>query len=220
MRHELRAYDDADALALAGAHFIVEFARSERRDGQNLSIALSGGKSPWAMLADLATMELDWAHTTFYQVDERVAPEGGAQRNLTHLRASLAGVPALIEAIDVTAPDLEGAARRYGAVLPAPLDLIHLGLGPDGHCASLVPGDPVLDVLDRPVAVTGPYQGTRRVTLTYPTINESRQLLWLVSGRDKHDALTRLLDADPSIPAGRVQARRSLVLCDKEALDQ
>lgn len=217
MRHELRIFDDANALAHAGALFIEQFARDERRVGERVTIALSGGKSPWLMLADLAGLEVDWAETVFFQVDERVAPEGSDERNLTHLQASLAGVPAVIEAMDVNAENLEGAAERYAADLPDRLDLVHLGIGPDGHCASLVPGDHVLEVLDRPVAVTGLYQGTHRMTLTYPTIDRARQLLWLISGKDKVDALARLLDGDPSIPAGRVEAQRSLVLCDKEA---
>ncbi|HEY8080533.1 MAG TPA: 6-phosphogluconolactonase, partial [Acidimicrobiales bacterium] len=134
-----------------------------------------------------------------------------------HLEASLAGVPATIEPMEVTAFDLEAAAARYAAALPARLDVVHLGLGPDGHTASLVPGDPVLEVTDRLVALTEPYQGTRRMTLTYPALARADRLLWLVAGADKREALQRLLDGDASIPAGRVEAASSVVFADAAA---
>jgi 6-phosphogluconolactonase/glucosamine-6-phosphate isomerase/deaminase len=113
--------------------------------------------------------------------------------------------------------DLEAAARRYGDSLPARFDLVHLGLGPDGHTASLVPGDPVLEVTDRPVAVTAEYQGHRRMTLTYPALARADQLLWVVTGADKRAPLARLWAGDPSIPAGRVEAAASLIMADTAA---
>jgi 6-phosphogluconolactonase/glucosamine-6-phosphate isomerase/deaminase len=119
--------------------------------------------------------------------------------------------------MDVESEDLESATRRYADALPARFDLIHLGLGPDGHCASLIPNDPVLEVTDRLVAMSGPYQDSMRMTLTYPVLDAADQLLWLVSGEDKRDALARLLDGDTSIPAGRVEASASLVMCDRAA---
>jgi 6-phosphogluconolactonase len=97
------------------------------------------------------------------------------------------------------------------------LDLVHLGLGPDGHTASLVPGDPVLNVNDNDVAVTGIYQGRRRMTLTYPTINRSRQILWVVTGEEKVQALNRLLDGDQSIPAGRIRPEGARIIADRAA---
>ncbi len=117
----------------------------------------------------------------------------------------------------VTEPDLDAAAAAYGAALPDRFDLVHLGLGPDGHTASLVPGDPVLEVTDRLVAVTGVYQGHRRMTLTYPALARADQLLWLITGADKKVPLAQLLAGDRSIPAGRVAAARSLVLADQSA---
>jgi len=166
----------------------------------------------------LGERELDWERIEVFQVDERIAPDGDPDRNLTHLEASLpAAAGGAIRPMPVGADDLEAAASRYAAALPAALDLVHLGLGPDGHTASLVPGDPVLEVSDRPVAVTGEYQGRRRMTLTYPALDAARQILWLVTGADKREALAKLRAGDRSIPAGRVASERAILLADAEA---
>jgi 6-phosphogluconolactonase len=156
---------------------------------------------------------------TIFQVDERVAPDGDLDRTLTEIREALpAAALERLRPMPVEDPDLESAAGRYAEGLPDALDLVHLGLGPDGHTASLVPGDPVLEVGDRYVALTADeYQGRRRMTLTYPALAAARQVLWLVSGEDKRDALGLLLAGDASIPAGRVQARDAVVVCDRAA---
>jgi len=218
MRHDLRAFDDLDALAQGAATYVSEHAHDVETRDAPFSFALSGGKSPWLMVQDLVSANVAWSHTIIYQVDERVAPEGSDLRNLTHLRECLATTAVSIEAMGVNDNDLEIAAVRYAALLPKRFDLVHLGLGPDGHCASLVPNDPVLEVTDRLVALSGPYQETRRMTLTYPALARADQLLWLVSGADKRDALEKLLDGDKSIPAGHVEAERSLVMADRQSL--
>jgi 6-phosphogluconolactonase len=179
------------------------------------------------MLKALASEEVPWNALQIFQVDERVAPEGDADRNLTHLHKSLLEhaplKPAQIHAMPVNATDLEKACVDYARELqsvagnPPALDLIHLGLGPDGHTASLVPGDPVLDVRDRDVALTGVYQNRRRMTLTYPIINRARQILWLVTGADKSGPLLQLRNADPAIPAGHVNQAHAMALADAAA---
>jgi 6-phosphogluconolactonase/glucosamine-6-phosphate isomerase/deaminase len=168
------------------------------------------------MLELLAPGALARDGVTIFQVDERVAPNGDPDRNLTEIREALpAAALERLRPMPVEDPDLESAAARYADGFPDALDLVHLGLGPDGHTASLVPGDPVLEVDDRSVALTaGEYQGRRRMTLTYPALDAGRRVLWLVSGEDKRDALGLLLAGDGSIPAGRVRARDAVVICD------
>lgn len=218
MRHDVRVYESAEELAAAAAVFVAQLSRGHDSMNHPFTFALSGGRSPWQMLAQLSRDEVAWDHTTIYQVDERVVPVDDDLRNLKHIREALRSTPVTVEAMDVDQPDLEEAARQYAEKIPERFALIHLGLGPDGHCASLVPNDPVLQVTDRLVSLSGPYQGTQRMTLTYPALDRADQLLWLVSGEDKVDALARLLDGDTSIPAGRVDASASLVMADRAAL--
>jgi 6-phosphogluconolactonase len=190
-------------------------------------VAVSGGRTPWQMLHTLAREDVPWAGVHVIQVDERIAPAGDPDRNFTQLRESLlehALLPAEnLHAMPVEEADVEMAARRYAGVLeriagrPPVLDLAHLGLGPDGHTASLVPDDPVLNVVDRDVALTGIYLKRRRMTLTYPMLNRSRRVLWVVTGAEKAAMLRRLLAADGSIPAGRVHQERAVVVADRAA---
>lgn len=218
---------DADAVARKAAELIAAEARSAAAERGRFVMAVSGGHTPWQMLRVLANEKLPWESVHVVQVDERVAPAGDPDRNLTHLRESLLEHaplrPEQIHAMPVEAQDLEAAAKRYAITLQEiagsvpVLDLAHLGLGPDGHTASLVPGDPVLNVTDADVALTGVYQGRRRMTLTYPLLNRSRRILWLVTGSEKVDPLARLGDRDPSIPAGRIQQDQAMVLADRAA---
>ena len=219
----------ADEAAVAGraAGFVAGAARLAVAERGQFVFAVSGGRTPWVMLRALAAEEVPWDKVVVAQVDERAAPDGDPDRNLTHLRESLLGRvplrPEQVLAMPVTDPDLAGAAGRYARALegaagtPPVLDLVHLGLGPDGHTASLVPGDPVLDVTDADVAVTGPYQGRRRMTLTYPVLDRAREILWVVTGAEKAATFARLRAGDRGIPAGRVSGDRATVLADEAA---
>jgi 6-phosphogluconolactonase len=223
-------YTNADAVALEAAKLIANEARESVAARGKFIMAVSGGKTPWIMLRDLAQEDVPWNGVHIVQVDERVAHDGDPDRNLTHLRESLlehAPIrPEQIYAMPVESGNIEAACAQYASTLetiagsPPVLDLVHLGLGPDGHTASLVPGDPVLDVKDADVALTGIYQGRQRMTLTYPIINRARLVLWLVTGSEKAGMLTRLMAGDSSIPAGRVRAVKALVLTDCRAAKQ
>ena len=218
---------DADSVARRAAAVIAAEARVAVAARGRFLLAVSGGRTPWVMLRALADEDVPWPYVHVFQVDERVAPAGHQERNLAHLAASLLAhaplPPAQLHAMPVEWTDLEEAAARYArtleehAGLPVVLDVVHLGLGPDGHTASLVPGDAVLNVSDADVSVTGVYQARRRMTLTYPVLDRARGILWLVTGGDKAAMLPRLLAADLSIPAGRVQQARALVLADRAA---
>jgi 6-phosphogluconolactonase len=209
---------DPEAAARRGAELIAGAAARSIGERGSFALAVSGGHAPWRMFELLGDHDLDWPRIGLFQVDERIAPEGDPDRNLTHLLASLPE-PALerVRPMPVNDADLEGAAASYAAELPPELDLVHLGLGPDGHTASLIPGDPVLDVGDRTVALTGEYQGRRRMTLTYPPIEAARTVLWLVTGADKPEGLAKLRAGDPSIPAGRLRAREASLVVSAEA---
>jgi 6-phosphogluconolactonase len=224
---KFEVFESADSVAQAAAATIAEDARTAIAARGRFALAVSGGHTPWIMLRALAGEDVPWAGVHVCQVDERVAPDGNPDRNLTHLRESLLQHaplrPDQVHAMAVETADLQAAARQYALALqeiggsPPVLNLVHLGLGPDGHTASLVPGDPVLDVTDVDVALTGVYQGRRRMTLTYPMLNRARRVLWVVTGGEKVEMLRRLRDGDVTIPAGRVQRRRALVLADRAA---
>ncbi|MEM7135684.1 MAG: 6-phosphogluconolactonase [Myxococcota bacterium] len=176
------------------------------------SWAVSGGRTPAPVFAELRGATIDWARVDVFQVDERVAPLGDPARNLTDLQSLLLDhVPATVHPMPVNETNLDRAAADYGALLPETLDVVHLGLGGDGHTASLVPEDPVLRVTDRSVAVTGVYAGHRRMTLTFPALNAAASRVWIVGG-GKGSMLARLLAADSTIPAGRITHRRSVLV--------
>jgi 6-phosphogluconolactonase len=226
-RMKIEVEHDDDAVARNGAAIIAADARAAVSARGRFIMAVSGGRTPWVMLRALANEQLPWEHVHVVQVDERVAPAADPDRNLAHLRASLLDHAPLrpdhIHAMPVEAADLDRAAGQYALTLrdvagsPPVLDLVHLGLGPDGHTASLVPGDRVLEVTDADAAITGPYHGRRRMTLTFPIINRSLRVLWLVTGGEKAGMLARLCDGDPSIPASRVRQDRTLILADRAA---
>ena len=214
-----------EAVAKRAAAIVAAEARQSVATRGSFNVAFSGGQAPWIMLRDLVNEDVPWEKVQVFQIDERVAPAGDPDRNLTHLHESLLQHapldPEQIHAMPVELSDLESAAAQYTQLLrgfcgtPAVLDLAHLGLGPDGHTASLVPGDPVLQVTDRDVALTGVYQEHRRMTLTYPMINRSRKILWLVTGADKVDALKKLRAGDTSIPGGRIARENAMLLAEQ-----
>jgi 6-phosphogluconolactonase len=227
---KIEVQPDDDGVARKAAAIIAAEARAAIAARGRFIVAVSGGRAPWLMLRAFANEQLPWENVRVVQVDERAAPAGDPERNLAHLRESLLDrAPLLhdnIHAMPVEARDLNRAAQQYAATLqavaglPPVLDLVHLGLGADGHTASLVPGDPVLDVTDADVAIVNRYQGRRRMTLTFPIINRSRRVLWLVNGREKAATLVRLRDGDPSIPASRVRQDQALVLADRAAAEK
>jgi 6-phosphogluconolactonase len=224
---KLEVFGDDDAVAKAAAATIAADARAAVAARGRFIMAVSGGHTPWAMLCALASEEVPWKDVHVFQVDERIAPAGDPDRNLTHLRASLLEhaplPPEQIYPMPVESPNLEAAVKQYAQTLekvagsPPVLDLAHLGMGPDGHTASLVPGDPVGNITDADVGLTGTYMGRRRMTLTYPVLNRSRRILWLMTGSEKVAMLPRLLEGDTAIPAGRISRDQAVVLADKAA---
>jgi 6-phosphogluconolactonase len=224
---KIKIVADAGSAASEAAKLIADEARAAVKDHGSFVMAVSGGHTPWLMLRDLALEDLPWNTVHVVQVDERIAPRGDPDRNLTHLRESLLEQaplpPEQIYPMPVESSDLQVACAQYAHTLemiagsPPVLDLVHLGLGPDGHTASLIPGDPVDNVRDVDVALTGIYQALRRMTLTYPILNLSRRILWLVTGSEKAGILPRLLAEDPLIPAGRVRTDHAVVIADRAA---
>jgi 6-phosphogluconolactonase len=226
---QIEIFADADAVAKAAAQLIASDARAAIAARGVFSFAVSGGKTPWIMLKELASEELPWSQMHLFQIDERIAPEGDKDRNFTQILVSLAAAPipaGNIHAMPVNAVNPEQTCHDYAQTLekycgiPPVLDLAHLGLGPDGHTASLVPGDPVLTVRDCDVALTDPvnlYQDRRRMTLTYPMINRSRKILWLATGTEKAPMIVRLKHGDPTIPAGVIAQGNAILLADQPA---
>ena len=218
---------DADSVAHEAAAIIAQEARLSVSARGRFVLAVNGDATSLLMLRALAYEQVVWERLHIVQVGECVAPIGDPCRDFSRLRESLLGRaplrPQQIHAMPVEAKDLKVSAARYALSLhrlagsPPVLDLVLPGLGLDGHTASLMPGDPVLTVTDRDVATTGIYQEKRWMTMTYPILNRSRLVLWLVTGREKAEMLNRLRERDESIPAGRVRGGASLILADSAA---
>jgi len=224
---ELCIAEDAAAASSQAAQWLAKSARQAVANRGRCVLCLSGGNTPQAMFAALAEADVPWRAVHLVQVDERLAPLGDPSRNLTHLQQDLLDRVPLprkqVYRMPAEADDPVAAARRYTRALealagtPPVFDVVHLGLGSDGHTASLVPRDPVLEVRDEEVAVTSFYQGRRRMTLTYPALDRARHRLWLVTGAGKAAMVARLLQGDITIPAGRVESQRSVLFADRAA---
>ena len=224
---DIKVYADAESAAREAARILAAEARECVAARGRVLMAVSGGSAPLPMFRALAGENVPWDKVQLFQVDERIAPAGNPDRNFLHLRECLLDhvplPPANIHPMPVEDADPAAAAARYEATLksvagsPPVLDLVHLGLGPDGHTASLVPGDPALDIADADVALSGPYQGRLRMTLTFPVINRARRILWLVTDGEKAAMLVRVRAGDQSIPGGRVRHDGALIVADRAA---
>jgi 6-phosphogluconolactonase len=224
---QIHTYATADEVAQQAAKLVATMARAVVQERGRFVMAVSGGQTPWQMLRALVNENVPWQQLHVFQVDERIAPEGDPDRNFTHLRECLAPAPlpeANLHPMPVNAADLVAATDEYAESIrnvtggDGVFDLIHLGLGADGHTASLVPGDPVLDFDDRDVALCGVYQGRRRMTLTYPILNRAKAILWLATGSSKVEMLRRLQALDKTIPAGLVRGEQATILADAAAI--
>ncbi len=191
---------------------------------ERCTVALSGGTTPAPVLAELATRKLAWDRVILTQVDERIAPIDSGNRNIVGLREAFSELPVTWIPMPVEQDDLVAAGNEFVEQLsdvagsPPILDVVHLGLGGDGHTASLVPDDPILSVLDRDIGITSSYQGTRRLTMTRPMLERALLVLWLVAGPAKADAVKKLLRGDQSVPAGQLDLTNSVVVLDAPAI--
>ncbi|GMR21844.1 MAG: 6-phosphogluconolactonase [Acidobacteriota bacterium] len=225
---ELEVATDAENAGRRAASILASVARETLVARERFVVALSGGKTPETMFRAFAEEDVDWGRVHVLQVDERIAPPGDPERNWGQIEEELLSrvpiAPEHMHPMPVEARDLEAAARRYAGVLrelagdPPEIDCVHLGLGADGHTASLVPGDPILDNDDADVGLTEIYHGRRRMSLTFPALHRARRIVWLVSGASKVKMLERLLRGDRTIPAGRVPSARAVVVADALAV--
>lgn len=223
----LEIFNNSDEVAEKAAQFIEERMRTAILTKGSFTMAISGGKTPWQMLKILAKAKLRWEKVFLFQVDERVAPDGNEERNLTQLFKSIEGSGIMtrinVFPMHVISENLEEETKSYEEAIRnltenGELDLIHLGMGSDGHTASLIPGDSVCEITDADIAMTlHPYQGRMRMTMTYPLINRAKEVLWLVTGEEKAEMLKRLLQQDPSIPAGKVNPVHATIFADQAA---
>ncbi|MBN7810751.1 6-phosphogluconolactonase [Algoriphagus sp. H41] len=224
---DIRTFQSADEVAQEAANFIADRIRENIAKKDFFTMAISGGRTPWEMIKELAKQDLPWEKVFLFQVDERIAPDGHPDRNLTQLFKSIENtkLPTRLNIfpMHVVAEDLDEACQEYAETIKrvtetGKLDLVHLGIGTDGHTASLIPGDEVLAVQDRDVALTSnPYQGRYRMTLTYPLINQAEKILWIITGEEKAEMLSRLLQQDPTIPAGSIGQEQTTILTEESA---
>lgn len=223
---KLLVLPDIDSVSQQAVKIITRFAQDRINQNNQFLFAVSGGSTPWLMLRQLADSDLTWSKVLLFQTDERIAPAGDSQRNLVHIKQQLMDHSTFtlrqIYAMPVEQADLKSAAHQYAEELrklcgnPPTLDLIHLGLGEDGHTASLLPADAALTSRET-ITISNEYQGLRRMTMTYSVINAARRRLWIVTGANKRGMLERLYYGDRSIPAGLVERDNAIILADEDA---
>jgi 6-phosphogluconolactonase/glucosamine-6-phosphate isomerase/deaminase len=206
---------DPQAAADEAAAWVARQLRNAVSRRGTASVAFSGGSTPALMFAALGELPVPWRATTVFQVDERLAPDGDPDRNAVSLDVLRPFRPS-IRLMPVTASDLGAARRRYATLLPERLDVVHLGLGDDGHTASWAPGDPVIDD-PRAVAISGEYKGRVRMTLTVGCVNAARHRLVLATGPTKAAVVERWLLHDPALPIHRVRRTNTTVVLDAPA---
>jgi 6-phosphogluconolactonase len=220
------ASEDVVAAERTAAEFIARRLMQAVRERGQASLAISGGRTPWGMFDQLAAQELTWGAVHLFQVDERIAPLDHDARNWKQVLASALArrVPrANQHPMPVEIEEPEMAAEQYARTLtewvgdPPTLDVVHLGIGADGHTASLFADDSPLQETQRLVAVSHRYEGYQRLTLTLPVLNRARCVVWFAVGAARRAALTRLFNGDTAIPAGQVQRDHATCFTDREA---
>jgi 6-phosphogluconolactonase len=222
----LEVLPDVDAVAARGADLLASYIQEDAARG-GATLALSGGRTPQRVLERLAARDLPWDRSVVFQVDERIAPLKHPDRNRTQAELALAAplerYSSSFRWMPVEGADLDAAARLYAEALrgaagsPSALGTVHLGLGADGHTASLFPGSPLVTERKRDVVVSEPHLGRRRMTLTLPVLNRARRILWIVTGADKRAALAGLVAGDARVVGSRVRREGALVLADADA---
>lgn len=212
---DIRVASDAEAAAAVAAEWLAWQLRNACRRRGLATLAVSGGTSPALMFHDLARCDVPWDRVRVWQVDERFAPDGDPARN-ANLLSALPLPRTTLRLMPVTARHLPSAIRRYAAGLPDRFDVVHLGMGDDGHTASWPPGDPVIDAAE-PVALSAPYAGYARMTLTPAVVNAARHRLVLAPGAAKAQPMSRWLLGDHALPIQRVRRAGTVVVIDAAA---
>lgn len=222
---KIESHPDSLQVAENAAKYLEQKILGSIKEKGSFSMAISGGKTPWQMLKILTKAPLPWNRVNIFQVDEREAPDGHPDRNLTQLFKTLEDTGIITKVnifpMPVVAENLEAACKEYADTIQeitgdGVLDLVHLGMGADGHTASLIPGDQVCEVYDKDVAMTfGPYQGRMRMTLTYSSINRAKEIFWVITGDEKKEMVQRLIQKDQNIPAGKVSQENAFLITDQ-----
>jgi 6-phosphogluconolactonase len=228
------------AVASEAADRFVESARAAIAARGTFRVALSGGTTPNAVYPLLASQprvgRVDWSRVEFFWGDERAVPPDDPESNFgTAYRMFISKLPGVrpdsIHRMQGEGPDLNASALAYETELrlafsvrgdrPPQFDLIWLGLGPDGHTASIFAGSSAVRVMDRWVVANWvPSRQVWRLTLTYPVIDAAREIVFLATGENKANAIRHIRRGRSPLPAARVRARNVVWLIDAAAAGQ